>query len=280
MTAALSWSRSQGVGCASASSDSQFSTDRNLNYPFEPYVSIIRGFLLDSKDGSEDQYDPFELLGSTIEKPTGSPTKARCRLKKMRLVLVCIVLFRWSRLDREVLRVLSLVLIPYSSTMVQIEYAPNSRSKCKGCFGKIPVGNVRVSAKEQAHRGRGYVNKYFHGECYTGRKDFTKFYGFTNLRVEDQTRFLSEAQKKRLCPAPETDQASSSSQQPPAKKAKTAALPVAATPAPNPKVLPPVNGTKMGGDYLFTIVGRKYSTETITPGRSVKLTREPNNVSL
>ena len=49
-------------------------------------------------------------------------------------------------------------------------------------------------------RSSGYVNKYTHAECYTNRKDLTQLWGFRDLRMEDQNRFMSEDQKRANFP--------------------------------------------------------------------------------
>ena len=86
--------------------------------------------------------------------------------------------------------------------MVGIEYSPNNRAHCQKCHGKIKKGSVRVSAMAASSYGsRGeYTKQYTHAECYTGRKDFTKFYGYRDLWPDDQKRFMSEKQKRENYP--------------------------------------------------------------------------------
>ena len=39
-----------------------------------------------------------------------------------------------------------------------------------------------------------FINKYHHANCYSNRRDFTKFYGFYKLIEGDQKRFMSASQ--------------------------------------------------------------------------------------
>jgi hypothetical protein len=169
-------------------------------------------------------------------------------------------------------------IIIIASTMVAIEYSPNGRASCKGCFCKIFEGHVRVSVKELSKsyyrsKSNGSSFKYFHAACYNSRIDFTKFYGWYDLRTEDQMKCLTEEQKKRMYPDDPVEANGPSSKK--AKKGETLEQPQTA-PVLAP---PPPGGTKIGNTLFFTVVGTRFYTGTVRPGELVKLEREPDNVS-
>ena len=82
--------------------------------------------------------------------------------------------------------------------MVKIEYSPNSASTCQSCHHKILYGQIRVCVKAASEFGGRYgryggsgitfINKYHHANCYSNRRDFTKFYGFYKLIEEGVTK--------------------------------------------------------------------------------------------
>lgn len=77
--------------------------------------------------------------------------------------------------------------------MPGIEYSPNSRAGCQGCHCKIAANCVRVNVKSASpYQRNSFKNKYYHAECYTNYKDFTKFYGFYSLKPEDQKKYAPE----------------------------------------------------------------------------------------
>lgn len=81
--------------------------------------------------------------------------------------------------------------------MPGVEYSPNNRAHCQKCGGKIKKDQVRVSTLSSSGRGAGdYTKQFTHAECYTGRTDFTKFFGFRDLWPLDQKRFMTEKQKR------------------------------------------------------------------------------------
>jgi hypothetical protein len=95
-----------------------------------------------------------------------------------------------------------------NNTMPGIEYCPNNRSSCKGCYSKIQNGEVRVNAllaasgrgdkmKKYHRAGRGdMMRKYHHADCYSSRKDFTKFYGWDRLKLQDKLTYTTPKQLK------------------------------------------------------------------------------------
>eukprot|EP00798_Chlamydomonas_sp_ICE-L_P004903 gene4903-34670_t len=87
--------------------------------------------------------------------------------------------------------------------MVQIEHSPNARASCQDCRCKISKGEIRVGCKAMSPYERGlFINQFHHAACYSGRKDFTQFYGWDSLSAEEQKPLLTDEQRARLYPTP------------------------------------------------------------------------------
>ena len=170
--------------------------------------------------------------------------------------------------------------------MVSIEYSPNSRAHCQKCRSKINTGSVRVCTKSGSPTD-GYRNAYTHGECYTNRKDFTKFYGFRDLCPEDQKRFMTEVQKREWFPADYVVDAAitaaavdATTTAGLAKRDATAIVGEDEKPA--AKKAKSGNGNAAMAQQKqskLTIVGLKYAEAKASTGEKVFLIREPENVS-
>ena len=180
--------------------------------------------------------------------------------------------------------------------MVKIEYSSNSLASCQSCRHKILYGQIRVCVKAASSRSHGgyggvtFINRYHHANCYTNRRDFTKFYGFDSLIEEDQKRFMSTAQIRERC-GPEDE---GKDEETGAEAAVAAvATPTPATPAKGTGKRKDVREGPAAGDEkkekddngeesterILTVTGLKYSAITAVPGQKVALVRELENVS-
>jgi len=211
--------------------------------------------------------------------------------------------------------------------MVKIEYSPNNRAWCQSCHTKILSGQIRIAVKAssggRAYGGRrgggggGFINQYHHANCYCNRKDFTKFYGFRDLAVEDQRRFMTEEQvRDRFGAAAVVDHAGNSSA--PASSTVSVSNATAAAEGKSAgsssvgraesfatqllglfremkqqlkqqkqqKISEAADGDggkKQGihecrsSDVPVTVVGLKFASITAAPGQNVLLVREPEN---
>ncbi|KAL7535233.1 hypothetical protein ACHAXR_006356 [Thalassiosira sp. AJA248-18] len=158
--------------------------------------------------------------------------------------------------------------------MVSIEYSPNSRAHCQKCRGKINSRSVRVCAKgAPVSRSSGYINTYTHAECYTNRKDFTKFWGFRDLEKEDQKRFMTEEQKRQAFPGDYAAEAVAAAAATGLQKRNANAAGSAEEEQPSKKK----SKSKSKKPTVLTIVGLKYADACAACGEKVTSVREPEN---
>ena len=92
--------------------------------------------------------------------------------------------------------------------MPLIEYSPNGRASCESCYQMIQPNEIRVGSKHRMPYGdpdSGYSMLYWHAKCYTNRKNFTKLYGFYNLKRDDQYRLLkTDEERQQMLPEEHT----------------------------------------------------------------------------
>ena len=179
--------------------------------------------------------------------------------------------------------------------MVKIEYSPNSLASCQSCHHKILYGQIRVCVKASSGFGGRYgryggggstfINKYHHANCYSNRRDFTKFFGFCELIEEDQKRFMSKSQiRERFGPEDDgkEEEAKACADAPTTGATGT---PTSATLVGNAKCTTSSNDEKkakqdnIGHDRILTVTGLKYAVIAAVPGQKVIVVREPENVS-
>lgn len=177
--------------------------------------------------------------------------------------------------------------------MVKIEYSPNSASTCQSCHHKILYGQIRVCVKAASEfdgrygryggGGIAFINKYHHANCYSNRRDFTKFYGFYKLIEEDQKRFMSASQiRERFGPQDDGKE----EEEDKVEVDAVAYTPTAATLASDAIKCPTAslndeNKAKddVGHERILTVTGLKYAAIAAVIGQKVVVVREPENVS-
>ena len=189
--------------------------------------------------------------------------------------------------------------------MVKIEYSPNSASTCQSCHHKILYGQIRVCVKAASEFGGRYgryggggmtfINKYHHANCYSNRRDFTKFYGFYKLIEGDQKRFMSASQiRERFGPEDDGKEEEAKVEVDAGANTSTSATLVSDaikcedsnTGAMDTTGVPTASSNDekkakydMGHERILTVTGLKYAAIAAVPGQKVVVVREPENVS-